>query len=167
MPDYGALNRRMKINKGSGQPLISIMIVFDLECINGHTFEGWFEGKEDLENQQAQGILACPVCETTSVSRKVHAIAIKRSSQAVCNEALQASQDALAELTEKVAEYVDKNYEDVGADFTKKALNMHYGVEAHRNIKGTTTKEDEKLLAKENVPVFKVPAVKKPNDDLN
>ena len=28
------------------------MIVFDLECIHGHTFEGWFDDKQDLETQQ-------------------------------------------------------------------------------------------------------------------
>jgi hypothetical protein len=143
------------------------MIVFDLECINGHTFEGWFEDKKDLETQQEQGILACPVCETTSVSQKLHAISIRKSSSAVRQQAIQASQDALSELTEKVAEYVEKNYEDVGSDFTKNALEMHYGAEEHRNIKGTTTKEDDKVLEKEGVPVFKVPSVKKPKDDLN
>lgn len=143
------------------------MIVFDLECINGHTFEGWFEDKADLENQQEQGILACPVCETTTVSRKVHPIAIKKSSGHVSPQVVQASQDALAEMTEKVAEYVEKNYEDVGSDFTKNALKMHYGAEEYRNIRGTTTKEDDKVLQKEGVPVFKVPVAKKPKDELN
>ena len=143
------------------------MIVFDLECLNGHTFEGWFDDKKDLETQQEKGLLACPVCETTSVVQKVHPIAIKKSSGGESRKALQASQEALLELNEKVAEYVEKNYEDVGSDFTENALKMHYGVEEYRNIKGTTTKEEDKVLEKEGVPVFKVPAAKKPDDDLN
>lgn len=143
------------------------MIVFDLECLNGHTFEGWFEDKKDLEDQQEQGLLACPVCETTSVTQKVHAIAIKKSSSNVRKKVLQASQNALVELNEKVAEYVEKNYEDVGTDFTKNALEMHYGVEEYRNIKGTVTKEEDKVLEKEGVPVVKIPTLKKPKDDLN
>jgi len=143
------------------------MIVFDLECLNGHTFEGWFEDKNDLENQQARGVLTCPVCETTSVVQKQHMIAIKKSSHNTSQNALQARQDVMAELTEKVAEYVEKNFEDVGSGFTKQALKMHYGAEEFRNIKGTTTKEEDKILAKEGVPVFKVPGTKKPKDDLN
>lgn len=143
------------------------MIVFDLECLNGHVFEGWFEDKDDLETQQAQGLLTCPVCETNSVVQKQHRIAIKRSSHNVANNALQARQEAIAELSEKVAEYVEKNFEDVGAGFTKQALKMHYGAEAYRNIKGTTTKEEDKILAKEGVPVFRIPVVKNPKDDLN
>lgn len=143
------------------------MIVFDLECLNGHTFEGWFDDKKDLETQQAQGLLTCPVCETTSVVQKIHPIAIKRSSGHTRQKALQASREAMAELTEKVAEYVEKNFEDVGSDFTKQALKMHYGAEEYRNIRGNTTAEEEKVLAKEGVPVFKVPVIKNPKDDLN
>ena len=143
------------------------MIVFDLECLNGHTFEGWFENKDDLEKQQEQGHLTCPVCETKSVVQKQHRIAIKKSSHNTTQNALQARQEVMAELTEKVAEYVEKNFEDVGSGFTKQALKMHYGTEEYRNIKGTTTKEEDKVLAKEGVPVFKVPSTKKPKDDLN
>ncbi len=143
------------------------MIVFDLECLNGHTFEGWFEDKKDLEKQQEKGILACPVCESTSVNQKLHPIAIRKASGANTEKALQASQEVMAELTEKVAEYVEKNYEDVGSSFSKEALKMHYGTEDHRNIRGTTTKEEDKVLKKEGVPVVKVPVTKKPKDDLN
>ena len=33
------------------------MIVYDLQCAQGHAFEGWFEGLEDLEDQLArQGV---------------------------------------------------------------------------------------------------------------
>ncbi len=143
------------------------MIVFDLECIHGHTFEGWFDDKKDLETQQEQGILACPVCETTSVVQKVHPIAIKKSSGIESRKALRASQEVMAELTEKVADYVEKNYEDVGSSFSKEALKMHYGVEEYRNIRGSTTKEEDKVLDKEGVPVLKVPVIKKDNEDLN
>jgi hypothetical protein len=143
------------------------MIVFDLKCLNGHTFEGWFEGKEDLEKQQEDGILACPVCDTTSVVKKVHPIAIKKSSGVPTMNTLEKSQKAMAELTEKVADYVEKNFEDVGSEFSTEALKMHYGAEEYRNIRGSTTKEEEKVLEKEGVPVVKVPVKKSPKDELN
>jgi hypothetical protein len=145
------------------------MIVFDLECLNGHTFEGWFDDRQDLDNQQEKGILKCPVCETTSVVQVLSPVAIRKSSSSsldnTTQNVLQDSQGAIAELTEKVAEYVDKNFEDVGSDFTKKALKMHYGAEEYQNIKGTTTKEDDKVLDKEGVPVFRIPTAKKTGDD--
>ncbi len=146
------------------------MIVFDLECLNGHTFEGWFDDRADLENQQEKGILQCPVCDTYSVEPKLSPIAIRTSSAAPsrqAQQALQANQEAFAELTEKVSQFVEKNYENVGGSFAKEALKMHYGASEHRNIRGTTTQEEEKTLEKEGVPVFKVPVAKKESEDLN
>ncbi len=146
------------------------MIVFDLECLNGHTFEGWFDDRADLESQQEKGILQCPVCDTYSVETKLSPIAIRTSSaipSRQAQQALQANQEAFAELTEKVSQFVEKNYENVGGSFAKEALKMHYGASEHRNIRGTTTQEEEKNLEKEGVPVFKVPVAKKENEDLN
>ena len=143
------------------------MIVFDLECLNGHTFEGWFDDKADLDRQLEQERLTCPVCDITAVVQKVHPIAIKKSTGVPSQSALQASQEAMMELTEKVAEYVEKNFEDVGSDFAKQALKMHYGASDYRSIRGTTTREEDKVLAKEGVPVLKIPTLKKPGDDLN
>ncbi len=145
------------------------MIVFDLECLNGHTFEGWFEDKKDLEKQQEQGLLQCPICETTSIVQKLSLIAVKRSSAPSnqVQQAQRANQEVLAEFTEKIAEYVEKNYEDVGTSFSKEALKMHYGATEHRNIRGTTTKEEDKVLTKEGVSVVKIPITKKENEDLN
>jgi hypothetical protein len=145
------------------------MIVFDLECVNGHTFEGWFEGKQDLEMQQEQGLLQCPVCETTSVVQKLSLISIKTSSAPAnqARQALRANQEVLAEFTEKITRFVEKNYEDVGTSFSKEALKMHYGAIEHRNIRGTTTQEEEKVLTKEGVPMVKIPLPKKEEGDLN
>ena len=44
---------------------------------------------------------------------------------------------------------------------------MHYGSTEYKNIRGTTTKEEEKLLEKEGVPVLKVPVRKNESEDLN
>lgn len=144
------------------------MIVFDLECMNGHTFEGWFDDRGDLDRQIEGGLVQCPVCDSFSVSPKLSAFAIRKSSaQAPNAQALRASQEAFAELAEKVSDFVEKNYENVGSSFAKEALNMHYGNKEYRNIRGTTTKEEEKTLEKEGVPVFKVPVKQTGDEDLN
>ncbi len=146
------------------------MIVFDLECINGHTFEGWFDDRADLDNQIEQGLLQCPVCESFSVEPKLSAVAIRTSSSTPsrqARQAMQASQEVMAEFTEKVADFVEKNYENVGSSFAKEAMKMHYGAKDFRNIRGTTTQEEEKTLEKEGVPILKVPVKKTENEDLN
>lgn len=130
------------------------MIVFDLECINGHAFEGWFGDSGDFETQVEQGQLLCPVCNTDSVTRKLSPIAV-RTGSSVSYDNANARMDVLAELNAKLTDYVEKNFENVGSDFAKEALKMHYGVKEHQNIRGTTTAEEDKVLDKEGVPVFK------------
>ena len=46
------------------------MIVFDLECSNGHIFEGWFDSLESFEKQNREELVNCPYCNDTQV-RKV------------------------------------------------------------------------------------------------
>lgn len=148
------------------------MIVFDLECINGHVFEGWFDDRDDLNRQQEQGLLQCPVCDSFSVSPKLSAVAIRRSASpgpagSDQKMASQAQLDVMAEFAERVTQYVENNYENVGSSFAKQALEMHYGVKDFKQIRGTTTREEEKILEKEGVPVVKLPAFNKDNEDLN
>ena len=141
------------------------MIVFDLQCINGHTFEGWFDDGESFELQQEQGEILCPVCETSAVDRKLSPIAV-RTSQGSAARA-RARQEALLDLSTRVSEFIEKNFENVGTNFTREALKMHYGTTEPKNIMGTTTKEDDKILEKEGIETIKLPLPPKPDEHLN
>ncbi|MBW1888734.1 MAG: DUF1178 family protein, partial [Deltaproteobacteria bacterium] len=70
-------------------------------------------------------------------------------------------------LAKEVVEYMNKNFEDLGSDFTKEALKMHYGVAEKRNIKGSATTEEEKTLEDEGIQFFKIPIPKTDNDEKN
>jgi len=141
------------------------MIVFDLECINGHTFEGWFDDSSDFAHQYQQGLVSCPVCDTTSVQQKLSAVAVRTSSQATSIHNNQ--QDMLSRINDKLTHYVEKNFENVGTSFTREALKIHYGSSSPKNIRGTTTPEEDKLLDKEGVPVIKFSLPKKDKEELN
>ena len=45
------------------------MIKYQLICANAHSFEGWFQNASAYDDQSVSGLIACPVCETTSVSK--------------------------------------------------------------------------------------------------
>lgn len=141
------------------------MIVFDLQCINGHTFEGWFDDGETFELQQEKGEILCPVCETSTVIRKLSPIAVKTSQGSAARA--RARQEALVDFTDKVSEFIKKNFDDVGPDFTREALKIHYGAAEPKNIMGTTTAEDDKILEKEGIEVIKLPLPPKPEENLN
>ena len=115
------------------------MIAYDLQCVNGHSFEGWFEDEKSYLNQKKRGLVACPLCDDTAVSRIPSAFAIKSSPS---SSRPKLSTDELAHIGSQVADYVKKNFDNVGSDFAKEALKMHFGVAEPRNIRGTRTREE-------------------------
>ncbi|MDI6795522.1 MAG: DUF1178 family protein [Desulfatibacillaceae bacterium] len=140
------------------------MIVFDLECKDGHAFEGWFSDSADFESQMKRGLICCPVCNETSVSRKLSPVAIRTnsgSSQPVGPNPAKQFQHFL----QKMADFVDKNFEDVGCNFATEALKMHYGATEQRNIRGTSTDTEEKMLKEEGIGFLKVPVPVMPDTD--
>lgn len=132
------------------------MIALDLECAHGHCFEGWFEDLSAFETQQKKALIACPVCNTTAVCRIPSTFAIKASSSSNRPPRTQLALDA-RRVHRKVIDFINKNFDDVGADFSKEALKIHYGAVEPRNIRGVSSGEEEKTLEKEGVSFFKIP----------
>jgi len=139
------------------------MIAYDLQCMNGHTFEGWFEDGKAYKDQEKKGLISCPVCDETSVSRILSTFAIKKSLPTTTETAGDVVDPA--RISQKVVDYVEKNFDDVGPEFTKEALKIHYGVNEPRNIRGVSTKEEEKILKKEGIQFIKFPLPSHPDAD--
>ncbi|MFH1102568.1 MAG: DUF1178 family protein [Pseudomonadota bacterium] len=131
------------------------MIVFDLTCKSGHTFEGWFEDGSAYEQQRRKKMIACPVCDNTDVSKIPSTFGIKSSS---IGKDYSSQQTELEQIGKKLAEFVEKNFDNVGCDFAKEALKMHYGVIEPRNIRGVSSEQEEKIMKEEGVKFIKVPA---------
>jgi hypothetical protein len=138
------------------------MIAYDLQCVNGHAFEGWFEDSEAYQAQKKKGLIACPACNTTRVSRIPSTFAIKSST---ISRQLPVAEKNLKKAGQEIIDFVEKNFDDVGCDFAKEALKIHYGVEEPRNIRGVSTKEEEKMLKKEGIDFFKIPMPAPPDTD--
>lgn len=139
------------------------MIAFDLQCANGHTFEGWFKDGKAYDEQNRKGLITCPICNDTSVSKILSAVAIKKSFDPPGETFAKTSE--LTQVNSKLIEFVKKNFDDVGSDFTKEALKMHYGVIEPRNIRGVSSTEEEKTLKKEGIQFFKIPIPATPDSD--
>ncbi|KMY66582.1 hypothetical protein AAU61_15710 [Desulfocarbo indianensis] len=135
------------------------MLVFDLQCDQGHRFEGWFDSHKDLAKQIKNKMIACPVCGAESVRQVPSSFAIAKRGQASPrpNEGDSPDPDAAARLLgEALKRYLKENFEDVGAKFANEALKMHFGATETRNIRGVSTPEEEKMLQREGVNFFKV-----------
>ncbi len=132
------------------------MIAYDLTCCQGHTFEGWFEDARAFQSQKKKGLLTCPVCSSAEISRLPSTFAIKNSPPPIPSTGEEAK-IKLEALGQQIQDYVEKNFDDVGPDFAKEALKIHYGAEKPRNIRGVSTAQEEETLRNEGVDFVKVP----------
>lgn len=139
------------------------MIAFDLRCSNGHSFEGWFKDLESFQEQNSEGMITCPSCRSTDITRVISPVAIK-SRQG--EEKPKEVEPDYKKLATGLMSYIKNNFEDVGTAFAKEALKMHYGVAKKRNIRGSATSEEEEVLKEEGIKFFKIPSPK-PKDGGN
>lgn len=138
------------------------MIAYDLQCCNGHRFEGWFEDASTYRSQKKKGLVTCPVCNNSNVSRLPSTFAIGSAASTAPTAGPQVD---MARLGQKIVDFVEKNFDNVGTDFAREALKMHYGVTEPRNIRGTSSEEEEKTLKKEGIAFFKLPLPAPPDTD--
>lgn len=131
------------------------MIAFDLFCSKGHKFECWFKDNSSFEEQKSAGIITCPICNDRQIEKAFSPFAIRRGGEKA-KEGIDPHQ-----ALQLIHDYLDKHFEDVGADFYKEALKIHNGEAEEKNIKGTATTEEEVILREEGVPFFKVPIIKR------
>jgi hypothetical protein len=137
------------------------MIVFDLICSNGHKFECWFKNSDSFEKKRSFGIIHCPVCNDNQVEKAFSTFAIKKySDQKEEKKEEKIDPHQAYRALQVITEYVNKNFEDVGLNFAKEALKIHFGEAEKRNIKGVALPDEEKILQEEGVPFFKVPVLK-------
>lgn len=139
------------------------MIAYDLQCKKGHTFEGWFDDAKAFKKQQKTNLIACPVCDSTCVTRIPSTFSIKGAPEiSKSDDQLPAHDDGPrvdpAILARAFSDYVEKNFDNVGSDFATEALKMHYGVKKPRNIRGVSTTQEEETLRKEGIEFIKLPA---------
>jgi hypothetical protein len=138
------------------------MIAFDLKCSNNHNFEGWFKDLESFNEQHSRGMVACPFCKNTNITRVLSPVTIKSNQT---EGKLGAVEPNYENLSKSIINYIINNFDDVGTDFTKEALKMHYGVAKNRNIRGSATAGEEEMLKEEGIKFFKIPSVKPENDE--
>ena len=147
------------------------MITFDLNCSNGHQFEGWFSSSADFEAQKSNGMLLCPHCNDPIVRKALSVPNVPRKGNQRGTEVSQAhsaepdavvagSADldkgapAIAELMQKLAraqmEMLDQS-QWVGGHFAETARAIHYGEEQDRLIHGETSTDEAKALVDEGI----------------
>ncbi|MCD0505388.1 DUF1178 family protein [Bordetella petrii] len=145
--------------------------VFDLECDQGHLFEGWFGSHDDYDAQQARGLVTCPVCASAKVSKRLSAprlnVAHLRAPPAPAPAAspgpgakTPADPAAMARLQGAVLRQIReilRNTENVGPRFAEEARRIQSGDADERPIRGTATSEEREALQDDGIDVMALP----------
>jgi len=131
------------------------LIIYDLKCEKGHEYEGWFKDLTAFEEQKIQKMIVCPVCGSSEAEQLPSSPKIV-SRNAGADSQKDSREISQRKLLQKFQEYVNEHFDDVGGRFAEVALNIFHGEEDPRNIKGTTTKQEENLLKEEGVKFLKI-----------
>ena len=63
----------------------------------------------------------------------------------------------------KIRKYVEKNFEYVGKDFSKRVREIYYDKKNNKTIYGTTTEKEREELSEEGIDLLSIPWVDKDN----
>tara|TARA_B100000315_G_C14300412_1_gene461583 strand:- start:226 stop:651 length:426 start_codon:yes stop_codon:yes gene_type:complete len=138
------------------------MIVYDLQCSNGHGFEAWFKDSTSYDDQRDQGDVVCPACGDLEISKAIMAPGI--SAKGESGESATPPGPGPAEVMEAMSEMqkaVEKNCDYVGTNFPEEARKIHYGESERRNIYGESSIEEAGALTDEGIEIGCIPWRKK------
>ncbi len=130
------------------------MIKYALKCEVDHGFEAWFSSSDGFDEQAARGLVECPMCGSTKVTKAIMAPMVRTSK----DEAAPADmRQAMAEMLHKVRKHVEDTHTYVGGAFASEARDMHQGLTPERPIYGEATTDEVKALVEDGVPVAPLP----------
>ena len=147
--------------------------VFDLQCANGHVFEGWFASREDYDSQHERGLVSCPVCSNGDVVKRLSAPRLNMGHHNQTERPAQGNDGSsapvavpthkqLAELQAAVLRQmrdIVRNTENVGTRFAEEARRIHEGEATERPIRGVATRDERESLEADGIAVMPIPDV--------
>ena len=103
------------------------MIKYNLKCQNDHEFESWFSNSKEYDKLNKKGLLECIFCSSKKINKSLMAPTIlnlkeKDKKIETINDEFKNEKNKLLNLRK----YIEKNFEYVGKDFSKKVREVYY-----------------------------------------
>ena len=151
------------------------MKVLDLQCRQGHVFEGWFASEEDFQSQKQRALVQCPLCADDQIEKRLSAPRLNLGARAPAaatdaattsavtdrsapaNPSSGAADTALQAAWLHLARKIVAHTEDVGDRFAEEARRIHHGEVPERAIRGQATADEAVQLREEGIAVVPVP----------
>ena len=141
------------------------MIKYNLKCNNDHEFESWFSDSKEFERLKTRKLLECIYCNSKIIKKSIMAPMISVSKNNNLNK-FQINEKILQKQRNKLIKlrnFIEKNFEYVGEDFSKKVREIYYDKKNKKTIYGITSPEERKELKEEGINLLSIPWVDKNN----
>ena len=140
------------------------MIKYNLKCKNNHEFESWFSNSEEFDKLNKKDLLECIYCSSKKISKSIMSPRIsnlntKQEQVNLINKDIKNEKDQLLRLRK----YIEKNFDYVGKDFSKKVREVYYDKKSKKAIYGTATSKEREELAEEGIDLLSIPWINKDN----
>ena len=140
------------------------MIKYNLKCQNDHEFESWFSNSKEYDKLNKKGLLECIFCSSKKINKSLMAPSILNLKEKVkkietINDEFKNEKNKLLNLRK----YIEKNFDYVGKDFSKKVREVYYDKKNKKTIYGTTTPKEREELLEEGIDLLSIPWVNKDN----
>ena len=140
------------------------MIKYNLKCHQGHEFESWFSNSGEFEKLNNRKLLECIFCSSKKITKSIMSPMISCSKNKDHQfEILDKDFKDRKDKFMKLRKYIEKNFEYVGKDFSKKVREVYYDKKSKKAIYGTTTFEEREELAEEGIDLLSIPWINKDN----
>jgi hypothetical protein len=147
------------------------MIRYALACDHAHEFEGWFGSSTDYDDQQARGLVSCPVCASSGVKKQIMAPAVAGTKRKGRDEPAPGQQaqnrTMMMEAMGRLRRHVEDNFDDVGDAFAREARAIHEGRSEDRGIYGQATGAEVRELVEDGVPIAPMPPEPPKKTEMN
>jgi hypothetical protein len=157
------------------------VIHYALQCPNNHRFDGWFNSSAGFETQAATGLVACPSCGDTHVTRALMSPALAKEARAVAppretvtptSEPVQPPAQAVAlpegrmpdemrAALQRMRREIETKFDYVGPGFATEARRIQSGETPPRGIYGEATPVEREALAEEGIAFASLPWVER------
>ena len=140
------------------------MIKYNLKCHKDHEFESWFSNSEEFDKLNNRNLLECIFCSSKKIDKSIMAPMISSSKNKnlqleILDKNFYKNKKKLLQLRN----YIEKNFDYVGKNFSKKVREVYYDKKNNKAIYGTTTPEEREELADEGIDLLSIPWINKDN----
>ena len=140
------------------------MIKYNLICDNEHEFESWFSDSLEFEKLKNKRLLECIYCSSKRIEKSIMSPMVSNSNNLeLPNNKFEREFLKEKKRLKQIRKYIEKNYEYVGKNFSKKVREIYYDNKSKKTIYGTTTPKEREELAEEGIDLLSIPWIGKDN----